>query len=63
MEMPKKPPAIRPRKNCSIMFPSQMRFTVKRINTTKSALLLSADQKYHDIVKGKGQTAAGQAAP
>ena len=40
-----------------------MRFTVKRINTTKSALLLSADHIYHDIFKGEGQTAAGQAAP
>ena len=30
---------------------------------TKSALLLSADQGYHDIIKGEEQTAAGQAAP
>ena len=50
---PKKPPAIRPRKNCSIMFSSQMRFMVKRIKTTKSALLCSADQRYHDVFKGK----------
>ena len=26
---------------------------------TKSALLLSADQGYHDIIKGEEQTAAG----
>ena len=50
---PKKPPAIRPRKNCSIMFSSQMRFMVKRIKTTKSALLRSTDQRYHDVFKGK----------
>ena len=60
---PKKPPAIRPRRNCSIMFSSQMRFMVKRIKTTKSALLRSADRRYHDVFKGKGQTAAGRAAP
>ena len=41
----------------------KMRFTMKRIKTTKSALLLSADQGYHDIIKGEEQTAAGQAAP
>ena len=41
----------------------KMRFTVKRIKTTKSALLLSADQRYHDVFKGEEQTAAGQAAP
>ena len=39
------------------------RFTVKRIKTTKSALLLSADQRYHDVFKGEEQTAAGRAAP
>ena len=27
--------------------------------TTKSALLVSADRKYHDVIKGKEQTAAG----
>ena len=49
IETPKKPPAIRPRKNCSITFSSLMRFTVKRIKTTKSALLRSADRRYHDV--------------
>ena len=53
MATPKKLPAIRPRKNCSIMFSSQMHFMVKRIKTTKSALLRSADQRYHDVFKGK----------
>ena len=41
----------------------KMRFTMKRIKTTKSALLISADQRYHDVFKGKEQTAAGRAAP
>ena len=63
IETPKKPPAIRPRRNCSIMLSFLIRFTMKRIKTTKSALLCSADRRYHDVFKGKGQTAAGRAAP
>ena len=50
-------------KNHPVPIDSQGFAHVNTTKTTKSALLRSAGRRYHDYIKGKEQTAAGQAAP